>query len=133
MSDYTQMAHELLDEFRHQILEICKTPKTCAQVVKLINSTRPKVYAHLEVLAELKNLTKIITPHGTRHRLQFQTINADYYRGEYLSQRVRSVPAAGRFIHKIENYEAQHRATAKMNRENFKSGRVNIGISTVYD
>ena len=109
MSDYTQMAHELLDEFRHQILEICKTPKTCAQVAKLINSTRPKVYAHLEVLTSLKNLTKIITPHGTRHRLQFQTISTDYYRGEYLSQRVRSVPPpVGHFIHRIENYADKH-------------------------
>ena len=133
MSDYTQMAHELLDEFRHNILEVCKEPKTCAEIVSLINSTRPKVYAHLEVLAKLNNLTKIITPYGTRTRVQFQTINANYYRGEYSKQRLMVAPAAGRFIHRIENYEQQHKDTAKLTRDNYKSSKINIGISSIYN
>ena len=134
MSDYNQTTHELLDNFRDKILEICTEPKTCAQVVKLINSTRPKVYAHLEVLTQLKNLTKIITPHGTRHRLQFKTINADYFRGEYSNQRIIAEPTpVGHFIHRIENYADKHIKTSQQNRKDAKSGRVNIGISTVYD
>ena len=129
---YIEKKHEELDKLRHKILAFCTLPVTCAQICEVTKSSPRKIYSHLKTLVDQRNLHKIITPHGTRTRVQFQTINLDYKRIEYIKQRLQKDNKTGHFIHRIENFEAQHKAQSKMTRENYKTGRIHIGISTVY-
>ena len=130
---YIETNHELSDKFRKQILAICITPKTCAQICKVVSSTPRILYNHLKALSEQNNLKKIIAVAGNRTRVSYETINSEYKRVEYVKQRIKSEQKIGHFIHRIENFAAQHIATAKFTRENYKTGRISIGISTVYD
>ena len=130
---YTETAHEELDKLRHKILAFCDTYKTCAQICEATKASSPKIFSHLKSLFEQGNLDKIITQHGTRTRVQFKTLKLDYKRLDYIKQRLQKDSAIGHFIHRIENFEAQHIATAKMTRENYRSARTSVGISTVYD
>ena len=103
------LTHERIDLFRHKILDACITAKTCAQIAKIIGGTNPRI-------------------------VQFKTINLHYNRAEYPKQRLREEPPqVGHFVHRIENFEQQHRATAKLTRDDYKSARTNVGISTVYN
>ena len=130
---YIETNHELSDKFRKQILAVCTTPKTCAQICKVVSSTPRILYNHLKALSEQDNLKKIIAVAGNRTRVSYETINSDYKRIEYVKQRINSEKKVGHFFHRIENFEAQHKATSKLTRENYKTGRNSIGISSVYD
>lgn len=130
---YIEQKHEQLDKLRHQILAFCDTYKTCAQICECTKSSPRKIYSHLKTLFEQGNLDKLITPHGTRTRVQFKTLNLDYKRMDYIKQRIQKDSPIGHFVHRIEAFEAQHIAQSKKNRENYKSGRVSIGISEVYN
>ena len=129
------LTHEQIDIFRHKILEACTTAKTCAQIANIIGGTNEKVYSQAHALAGLGNLIKTITASDTNPRIvQFKTINPYYNRAAYPKQRLRETPPpVGHFIHRMESFEAQHRATAKLTRENYKSGRTHVGISSVYE
>ena len=129
------LTHEKIDLFRHKILEACTTAKTCAQIANIIDGTNEKVYSQAHALVKLGNLIKTITSSDTNPRIvQFKTINPHYNR-VVRQQRLRETepPQVGHFVHRMENFEAQHRATAKLNRENYKSGRVHVGISEIYN
>ena len=130
-----ELTHERIDNYRHKILAACTTAKTCAQIAKIIGGTNEKVYSQAHALVKLDNLIKTITSSSTNPRIvQFKTINIHYNRAEYPKQRLREAPPpVGHFIHRMENFEAQHRAAAKMARENYRSARTNVGISEVYN
>ena len=130
------LTHERIDIFRIQILEACSTAKTCAQIANIIGGTIDKVYSQAHALVKLGNLIKTITSSDTNPRMvQFKTINPHYNRAEYPKQRLRETepPQVGHFHHRIENFEKQHRDTAKKTREDYRSARTSVGISTVYD
>ena len=130
------LTHEKIDIFRNKILEACITPKTYTQIMKILGATNNKVYSQVGALKKLGNLIKTITSSDTNPRIiQFKTINPHYNRAAYPKQRLRETapPQVGHFVHRMESFEQQHRATAKLNRENYKSGRVHVGISSVYD
>ena len=129
------LTHERIDIFRLKILEACSTAKTCAKIANIIGGTNEKVYSQAHALVKLGNLIKTITASDTNPRMiQFKTINPHYNRAEYPKQRLREEPPpVGHFVHRIESFEKQHRATAKLNRENYKSGRVHVGISEIYN
>ena len=130
------LTHERIDIFRHEILKACTTAKTCAQIAKIIGGTNEKVYSQAHALIKLDNLIKTIASSDTNPRMvQFKTINPHYNRAEQPRQRLRETepPPVGHFIHRIESFEAQHRAAAKLARENYRSERTSVGISTVYD
>ena len=93
------------------------------------------MYSQAHALIKLGNLIKTITASDTNPRIvQFKTINPYYNRAAYPKQRLREAPPpVGHFVHRIENFEAQHRAAAKLNRDNYKSGRTHVGISEVYN
>ena len=131
-----ELTHEKIDLFRHEILEACTTAKTCAQIANIIGGTNEKVYSQAHALVKLDNLIKTITSSATNPRIvQFKTINIHYNRAEYPKQRLRETepPQVGHFHHRIENFEKQHRAAAKLNRDNYRSARTSVGISTVYE
>ena len=131
-----ELTHEKIDLFRNKILAACTTPKTCAQIANIIGGTNEKVYSQAHALVKLGNLIKTITSSDTNPRIvQFKTINLHYNRAAYPKQRLRETepPPVGHFVHRMENFEAQHRAAAKLNRENYRSARTNVGISSVYE
>ena len=131
-----ELTHERIDNFRHQILAACTTAKTCAQIANIIGGTNEKVYSQAHALVKLDNLIKTITSSDTNPRIvQFKTINIHYNRAEQPKQRLRETepPQVGHFHHRIENFEKQHRATAKLTRENYRSARASVGISEVYN
>ena len=130
-----ELTHERIDIFRNKILNACITAKTCAQIEKIIGETNGKVYSQAHALVKLGNLIKTITSSDTNPRIvQFKTINPHYNRAEYPKQRLREEPPpVGHFVHRMEGFEAQHRATAKLTRENYKSRRTHVGISSVYE
>ena len=128
------MKHEKIDALRREILAICSTSKTCAEIEKATKKTHDKIYNNLIVLEKLKKLGKTSTPAGTRTRDHYQTLDENYTRAESPKQRNRGTASTeGHFIHRIENFEQQHRDTSKKNRANYSARGVNIGISTIYD
>ena len=129
------LTHERIDSYRKQILEACATAKTCANIANIIGGTNDKVYSQAHALVKLGNLIKTITSSDTNPRIvQFKTINPHYNRAEYPKQRLRvDPPPVGHFVHRIESFEKQHRATAKLNRDNYRSARTSVGISSIYN
>ena len=127
-----ELKHEQLDQLRQKILALCSTPTTCATVCKATNHGARKIYSHLKVLVDQLNLHKIITMHNTRTRVSFVTIDLNYFRQEHTRPRPVKEDMTGRFIHRIEDYADKHIAQSRKTRENYRSGKVNIGISTVY-
>lgn len=128
------MDREKIDALRRQILVLCRVSKSCAEIEKATKKTHDKIYNNLIVLEKLKKLGKTTTLAGARNRDHYHTIDDSYARAEYPKQRNRGdSPAVGHFIHRIENFEAQHRDTSKMNRANYRSRGVHIGVSTVYE
>ena len=128
------MDHEKIDALRRQILALCRVSKSCAEIEKATKKTHDKIYNNLIVLEKLKKLGKTTTLAGARHRDHYHTIDENYTRAEAPKQRNRGLTSTvGHFIHRIENFEQQHRDTSKMTREDYRSRGVNIGISTVYN
>ena len=128
------LTHEHTDIFRRKILETCTTPKTSAQIERILGETSGKVYSQAHALVKLGHLIKTVTSSATNPRIvKFETINPNYHRAAYPKQRQsKEPPPLGHFIHKIENFAEQHIATSKKTREDYKSSKTSIGISTVY-
>ena len=127
-----QLKHENLDILRHKILDICSNPTDCATICKITQDTPRKIYSHLKVLVDQLNLHKIITMHNTRTRVSFVTIDLNYFRQELVKPRFIKESMEGRFIHRIEDYADKHIEASRHARKEYKSARINIGISTVY-
>ena len=128
-----EQQQERIDELRHKILAICLNTKTCSEICKILKATERTIYSHLKELCEYKNLNRIEVPRGKQIRVYFQTINLDYKRVSYIRKSKKDESPIGHFVHRIENYEAQHLAQSKKNRENRKSARTHVGISSVYE